>query len=141
MVRTPARNRFAHSDPFLSIAAQPIGMTITLNVAIQVTSLAGDTLTVRMKVNGTTLIIWTFVIPNGSSNLVCSIRNDMVVAGSTLRTTNLSYVAGTPTLVYDAPSYTRAQSNVFSITGQWGANASTATVKLLSMTAAFPNGA
>jgi hypothetical protein len=123
-------------------SSQPLGMAIIFDMTLSVTSVGGDTLTMRIKTQAGTMATVTVVVPGGASGLLIHIRSRMTVQASTLRQNTTTTVNGSaPVLTTGTPAYTRTIANTFSVTGQWAANASSLTMNQLIVESKFINGA
>src|SRR5579872_2420869 len=123
-------------------ATQPLGMQYQLFTDMQASSAAGDTLTIRIKCNGSTAVTQTLTIPALSVNLPALVRTDITVRSATVHICCEALVSAISNVIVDSSfGYTRTNRNVWSITAQWGAALSTLTVGTVYAVARFPNGA
>jgi hypothetical protein len=122
--------------------SQPLGMVIAFNMTLSVSSVGGDTLTMRIKTQAGTMSSVAIVVPALASGLLINICSTMTVQASTLRQNTTTTVNGSaPVLTTGAPAYTRTIANTFSVTGQWSANASSCSMNQLIVESKFINGA
>jgi len=122
--------------------SQPLGMIIKLEINLNATSAAGDTFTVRIKVNGTTRVTHAIVIPAAAANLPARINATFTVYATTAQAYSVRLLsAAVPEIVTVSAAYTRTVINTFSVTGQWGAALSTCSVGHIDAVVLYPNGA
>jgi hypothetical protein len=104
-------------------AGQPLGMIYSLNLCMVATSAAGDTLTIRVKVNGGLLYSHVLTIPALSVALPITISARITIRNGNVHVCSLSNQNGTQAfLVSSAIVYDRTISDTWSVTAQWGAN-------------------
>jgi len=121
---------------------QPLGMRVSIAMILKATSVAGDTLTIRVYggLTGTTLLYThTIVIPALAANLIVSMESDLTVRATTLQVNskdsiNASFVTG-------VPAYTRTIGNTLKVTAQWAGAVSQCVMNQLTVGAQFRNGA
>jgi hypothetical protein len=123
-------------------AAQPLGSKLQLFTDMSASSAAGDTLTIRIKCNGSTAATQTLTIPALSVNLPALVRTDITVRSATVHICSEALLSGVSNVIVDSSfGYTPTNLNTWSITAQWGAALSTLTVGAVWAVADFPNGA
>ncbi len=123
--------------------AQVLGMVIKFDLNLLVTSTAGDTLTIRYKVNGTTLLTHTITIPALASSLPINISTSAGIQGSStilIRSIESVSLVVPKLVVPSPPAYTSTAKNTWTITAQFGANVNTASNIQLTCSTLFVNG-
>lgn len=121
--------------------SQALGCTLEIRLRLLVTSAGGDTLTIRIK-NGVTVYSTNIVtVPAASTNVPIKFESLVTIQATTIRFNNETLINTTPALTTGTAAYTRTIANTFSLTIQWGANASSATPTQLLIRPSFLNGA
>ncbi len=123
-------------------SSQPLGMVMNIDMNALVTSIAGDTLTLRVYGGATgTALLYTHIItvPALSSNLNISMLSNLTVRATTIQVNSKDSVNAA--IVTGTPAYTRTIGNLIKITSQWGANINELTMNQLVIRSEFRNGA
>ena len=118
---------------------QAIGAAISLDLGTTVTSAMGDVLTIRHKVNGTTIFTHTINVPSAANLLNVDIKSHCVIQSSTIQIKSTRIVGNTPTTVKANVPYNYATDNAWSVTAQWGSNVNSLTMDQLIVDARFLN--
>jgi len=123
-------------------AAQPLGMKINLDLNLVVSSVAGDTLTIRVKNNGGLLYSHTLTVPALSVSLPININSKIIIRNGTIQLNSTQIISGIVDMITSsAIVFNRAIANTISVTGQWGLAASQCTMNSLTIDNMFRNGA
>ena len=123
-------------------ASQPVGMAIEIELRGILSSAAGDTLTLRYKVNGATMFTNVITVPAASSNLPLIMSSSVNVLATTLSCYSEQFLANVAaSIVAATPAYNPAIFNTWSITAQWGTALSSLSVDQVRFVTHFPNGA
>lgn len=122
-------------------ASQPLGMSALFDLNAVASSVAGDTLTLRYKLNGTTKFSHVLAIPAAPTGVnvwsrvtvrpggLCQINSNALISLLSLIVTDSSQ------------TYNPAIQNTWTVTAQWALATSSLTVNNLALDASFPNGA
>ncbi len=109
-------------------ATLPVGSMIKFHIAINVNSAAGDTLTLKIKSNGSDL--WSMAIVYGVVvNSLAIIDITAMVQAANIQFSTLRTVTATPLVQFDNAVFNPANNNTFTITAKWGLAASSAVFK------------
>ncbi len=123
-------------------ASQPVGMCVEFCFFLEVSSAAGDTLTLAIKDQAATLYSDTLVIPALTVKRAINIRAYMTIQAAATAVVNATTLSGTASnVVIGSAAYNPAIQNTLDITAQWGAAASTCTMSQMLIAAHFRNGA
>jgi hypothetical protein len=124
-------------------APQPVGMTIESALQLVTTSVAGDTLTIRYKINGAAVLTHVLTIPALAVDLPVRLNGLFTVRTATLSISCAALVSAiSNTIIVPAPpAYNPLIANTLSVTAQWGANVNSMTASQLVVGAYFRNGA
>jgi hypothetical protein len=123
-------------------APQPLGMTISTSFTVVVSSLAGATLTLRLKNGATILLSLPVVVPASSNDLpILVVFNTVIRATSAASSGTAQIAAVLPAVNTKTAEFTRTVGNTLSVTAQWSAGTSTLTMTQLTMDSTFRNGA
>jgi len=121
--------------------SQPLGMGMHSRLVLSVTSTAGDTLTIRYKINGTTRHTVVITVPAGAAALIVFLDLLATVRSATLEFNSCLMVSGVAAVNANGNgAYTRTVINTLSITAQWGANVNQLRVSHQSLQVDFING-
>lgn len=122
-------------------AGQPLGMRQLFDLNMVATSAAGDTLTIRYKLNGTTKLTHTLAIPAATTPINIDTRVTLR-SGNMMQINSFQLISALSLIITDATqTYTNTQLNAWTVTAQWGANVNQLTVNEFSLCADFINGA
>jgi hypothetical protein len=122
------------------VNAQALGGVVELDMHMLVTSALGDTLTIRHKVNGTTIFTHTIAVPLLANSLDISMNSKCVMRSSTIQVKSTRIVGNTPTTVTANSAYNFATANTWSVTAQWGSNVNSLTMDELVVDVRFMSG-
>lgn len=121
--------------------SQPLGMITEIDLYLVATSAAGDSLTIRFKVNGGLMFSHIVTIPALSVNLPVNIYSKISVRNGFVQVNSVLLVSGISTTISPAAIvYNRAIENTWSVTGQWGANVNQMAMNCLTLDTHFRNG-
>jgi len=120
---------------------QPLGSVQIIDLNLAVISGAGDTVTIRYKVNGVLAFTHVIVVPITLSTYInihskCQVRAATINCNSTVTMSGVASV-----IAASAFAYNPALANTWSITAQWGLAASTLIADDLTYETMFRNGA
>lgn len=122
-------------------APQPAGMCMEFMFFLEVSSVAGDNLTLTIKNQAVPLYSDTLTIPALSNKRPICVRASMTVRAA-LAVTNATTLSGTASsALIGSNVYDPAIQNTLDVTAQWGAAASTCEMSQMLVTAHFRNGA
>jgi hypothetical protein len=122
-------------------ADQQLGEVFKFLIVLALTSAAGDTLTIRYKVNGTTVFSHVIMVPALSVSLPCRISSGITVRSGSIQVWSDALVSDVSDFIaLVGVAYNNNQANTWSITAQWGANVNQLVVSQLYVEAVFPNG-
>jgi hypothetical protein len=117
-------------------------MTISTSFTVVVSSLAGATLTLRLKNGATILLSLPVVVPASSNDLpILVVFNTVIRATSAASSGTAQIAAVLPAVNTKTAEFTRTVGNTLSVTAQWSAGTSTLTMTQLTMDSTFRNGA
>jgi hypothetical protein len=121
--------------------SQPIGMVIALEMNIVTSTVAGDTVIIRIKANGTNAFVSSAItLPTGAGFL--NIRALMTVRSANLQINVAETVSGVVTRYETAlPAFTRTVINTLSVSGTLGVSTSSLTMNQMVISSHFRNGA
>ena len=123
-------------------APQPLWMTISTSFTVVVRSVAGATLTLRLKNGATILLSLPVVVPASSNDLpILVVFNTVIRAISAASSGTAQIAAVLPAVNTKTAEFTRTVGNTLSVTAQWSAGTSTLTMTQLTMDSTFRNGA
>ena len=119
-----------------------VGMSIDFKIYLTTTSVAGDTLTIRLKSNGTTLHTIAMTIPAGAASLRSKLMGTMIVQAANIQIMAENYTSAVVNVLSAAnPAFNPNITNTLEVTAQWGANINTVTMTGMVFNTHFRNGA
>jgi hypothetical protein len=119
---------------------QGVGSVISVDLGTTVTSVLGDILIIRHKVNGATLFTQTINVPSSANLLNVDINSQCVIQSSTIQIKSIRIVGNTPTTVKANVAYNHTAVNTWSVTAQWTSAVNSLTMDQLILDARFLNG-
>lgn len=119
-----------------------IGMMIDFKIYLSTTSVAGDTLTIRIKSGATTLHTIAMTIPAGAASLVSKLNGTMIVQAATIQINSENFTSNvSDKLQASNAAFNPNVTNTLEVTAQWGANVNSCTMIGMVFNTHFRNGA
>lgn len=121
-------------------AGQAIGLNVQFTFYLQVSSTAGDTLTLRLKNQSGVLYTNAITVSPGATNALFRVEGSMIVQASTVQVNSVTRTVTLNYITSQNSAYDPSIQNTLDFTLQWGSNTNTCTVNEALVTAYFING-
>lgn len=121
-------------------AGQPVGMVLEFVIYFVVSSVLGDTLTVRIKTQDGTLYTNALTVGALASNLSLRVKGHMTIQAATSQISSLTRTASLNYITSSNATYDPAVQNTLDITAQWGGSASSCSMTQIYISGHFRNG-